>query len=307
MPLPIEEILTELVDDEKPIVNAWLVDLSHLTPEEIVLLEKTWPQIESERRRCIINLMVEMAEENPKLDYDSIFRSRLDDQDDEVRSKAIEGLWESEDSSLINVFIDILEHDRSEIVQEAAAQTMGQFALMAELDQLPVDYKSRLGQALLNIFNDETRSVEVRRRALESLSPLSLPETNPAIDRAYYSGIPKMKNSAVYAMGRTCDPTWLDILLEETGSNETEIRYEVAQACGEIGGIEAVPALAELVDDSDIEVQMATIRAMGKIGGAEAKEFLEKCLDDDNDAIAEAAQKALDELTSDEDPFSLRF
>lgn len=307
MPLPFEEILTELVDSEKPLANSWLVELSHLTPEETSLLEKTWPEVEPGRRRQLMNRLVEMAEANPKLDFDSIFRSRLSDQDDEVRSKAIEGLWESEDTSLINTFIDRLEQDSSEAVQVAAAQTLGQFALMAEFDRLRTDYKTRIGQTLLSVFNDEARSVAVRRRALESLAPLSLPETNPTIDRAYYDGDPRLKTSAIYAMGKTCDPAWLDILLTEMESNEAETRYEVAQACGEIGDMEAIPQLTELINDQNTEVQMAAIQALGKIGGADAKECLEECLDNPNDAIIEAARAALDELTSDENPFSLRF
>jgi HEAT repeat protein len=307
MPLPIEEILTELIDSEEPLANSWLVELSHLTPEETSLLEKTWPEVEPGRRRQLITLLAELAEANPKLDFNSIFRSRLGDQDDEVRSKAIEGLWESEDTSLINTFIDLLEQDSSEAVQVAAAQTLGQFALMAEFDRLRADYKSRIGQTLRGVFNDEARSVAVRRRALESLAPLSLPETNPTIERAYYDADPKLKTSAIYAMGKTCDPAWLDILLTEMASNEAEARYEIAQACGEIGGMEAVPLLTELIDDPDAEVQLAAIQALGKIGGAEAKECLEECLDNPNDAITEAARAALDELTSDENPFSLRF
>ena len=307
MPLPIEEILTELTDSEKPLANSWLVELSHLTPEETSLLEKAWDRIESERRRQLMALLVEMAEANPKLDFDSIFRSRLSDQDDEVRIKAIEGLWESEDTSLINTFFDLLEQDSSEAVQVAAAQTLGQFALMAEFDRLRADYKARIGQTLLSVFSDESKSVAVRRRALESLAPLSLPETGPAIAQAYHSDDPELKTSALYAMGKTCNPAWLDILLTEMESNEAETRYEVVQACGEIGDIEAVPRLTELIDDPDSEVQLAAIQALGKIGGAEAKECLEECLDNPNDAIIEAARAALDELKSDENPFSLRF
>ena len=307
MPLPIEEILTELMDSEKPLADSWLVELSHLTPEETSLLEKAWPEVEPERRRQLMNRLAELAEANPKLDFDSIFRGRLSDQDDEVRSKAIEGLWESEDTSLINTFIDLLELDSSEAVQVAAAQTLGQFALMAEFDRLRADSKTRIGQTLLGIFNDEARSVTIRRRALESLAPLSLPETSPAIDQAYHDGDPELKTSAIYAMGKTCNPAWLDILLTEMESNEAETRYEVVQACGEIGDIEAVPRLTELIDDPDSEVQLAAIQALGKIGGAEAKEYLEECLDNPNDTITEAAKAALDELTSDENPFSLRF
>jgi len=307
MPSPIEEILTELMDSEKPLVNSRLIELSHLTPEETSLLEKTWDRIEPKRRRQLMTLLVEMAEENAKLDFNSILCNRLNDPDDEVRSKAIEGLFESEDTSLINIFIDLLEHDRAEMVQVAAAQTLGHFALMAEFGTLSADYKARIGQALLGIFNDEARSVTVRRRALESLAPLSLPEIAIAIDQAYHSDDPKLKTSALYAMGKTCDPVWLDILLTEMESDVAEVRYEVCHACAEIGEMDTIPNLAGLINDPDTEVQLAAIQALGIIGGTDAKEYLEECLENPNDTITEAAQTALDELTSDENPFSLRF
>jgi len=306
MPSPIEEIITKLSESEEPLAGSRLVELSHLTLQEISLLENAWDDISPLRRRQLLTMLVELAEVNPKLDFNHIFRNRLSDRDEEVRSKAIEGLWECEDTGLINTFIDLLEHDGSETVQAAAAQTLGQYALMGELDRLRSDDKAHIGRTLLDIFGDENRALEVRRRALESLSPLSLSETNPAIDRAYDSG-GSMRISAIYAMGRTCDPAWLDILLEEIDSTDAEIRYEVCQACGEIGESEAIPYLARLIEDPDPEVQMVAIQALGKIGGTKAKEILKDQLENPNDNIKKATQETLDELISDEDPFSLQY
>ncbi|MFH0941938.1 MAG: HEAT repeat domain-containing protein [Chloroflexota bacterium] len=304
---PFKETLAELRDSEKPLASARLVELSHLTPEEASLLDKTWPEIESRRRRQLMDWLVELAEANPKLDFDIILRNRLHDPDEAVRSKAVEGLWESEDSNLINPFIEMMQKDSSPAVQAAAAQNLGRFALMAEFDRLRPDYKARLGETLAAIFNDETRQLDVRRRALESLAPLSLPQTRPAISRAYHSGEPGLKTSAIYAMGKTCDPGWLDILLKESENRDAETRYEVCQACGEIGGAEAVSYLARHIKDPDADVRLAAITALGKIGGAEAKEYLKKCLKSDRDAVKDAARAALDEFESDENPFSLRF
>lgn len=307
MPEPVEEILAELGDSEKPLASARLVELSHLTPEEAGLLNRAWPEIETRRRRQIMEMLVELAEANPQLDFDIILRNRLRDPDEAVRNKAIEGLWESEDSSLINTFIEMMQKDNSPAVQAAAAQNLGRFALMAEFNRIRPEYKTRLGQALLAIFDDPKRELDVRRRALESLAPLNLPQTRPAISRAYHSAVPRLKTSAIYAMGKNCDPSWLDILLKEIENPDAETRYEICQACGEIGDGGAVPYLARRTKDPDAEVRLAAITALGKIGGAEAKECLKKCLKTDSDAIKDAAQAALDELESDEDPFSLRF
>ena len=45
--------------------------------------------------------LIEMAEDNLDADFNSLFRLSLKDEDAEVRAKAIEGLWESDDRSLV--------------------------------------------------------------------------------------------------------------------------------------------------------------------------------------------------------------
>ena len=307
VPSPIEETIAHLADNGKPLLNSKLADLSNLSPEEVKLLEQAWAAIEPERQRQIMSRLVELAEDNVKFDFDSIFGNRLNDQDAEVRSKAIEGLWESEDTSLINPLINLLEQDSSEKVQAAAATALGKFVMLAELEKLRPSYKSRIEQVLLSVTNDESRPVEVRRRALEAVAPLSLPEVKRAITEAYQSQNPKLKISAIYAMGKNCDPSWLAILLRELVSANTEIRYEACGACGELGDEEAIPYLIELVNDPDTEVQLAAIKALGKIGGTEAEECLKECLNNPSELIQHAAEQALSELGLDEDLLSSKF
>lgn len=307
MPSPIEATLDHLTNSGEPLVSSTLADLSNLSPEEVKLFEQAWAAIEPERQRQIMYRLVELAEDDAKLDFDSIFRSRLNDQDAEVRSKAIEGLWESEDTSLINPLINLLEQDRSEKVQAVAATALGKFVMLVELEKLRSCYKFKIEHALLGVTNDRSRPIEVRRRALEAVAPLSLPEVKRAIIEAYRSHNPKLKISAIYAMGKNCDPSWLAILLRELANTNTEIRYEACVACGELGEEEAVPYLIELVDDSDTEVQLAAIRALGKIGGTEAEECLKQCLNDSSELVQQTAQQALDELGLEEDLSSPKF
>jgi len=306
MPSPIEETITELTDNDKSLPNSRLVDLSNLSPEEVELFEQAWAIIEPKRRRHIIYRLVELAEEDVKLDFESIFRDRLSDEDAEVRSKAIEGLWESEDTSLINPLIILVEQDSSEKVQAAAATALGKFVMLAELEKLRSCYKSKIEHVLLSVSNDKSVPVEVRRRALEAVAPLSLPEVKEAIMEAYQSPDPKLRVSAIYAMGRNCDPSCLPILIRELASTDAETRYEASEACGELGEKEAVPYLIELIDDLDVEVQLAAIRALGEIGGSEAEECLEECQKNPSEEIRLAAEQALNEMEVEEDPFSFK-
>ena len=84
------------------------------------------------------------------------------------------------------------------------------------------------------------------------------------------------------------------------------LKDQAAGACGELGEEEAVPYLAELINDPDTDVQPAVTQTLGKIGGSEAKECLEQCLNNPSEVICQAAEQTLYELEAEEDPFSFR-
>ena len=306
MSLTIEETIANLTNGGEPLLSSKLVELSNLSSVELELFEQAWVAIELKRRRQIIYRLVELAEDNFELNFDSIFRDCLKDQDTEVRSKAIEGLWESEETSLISPLIDLLAQDSSEKVQAAAATALGKFAMLAEHKKLRSCYASEVCQALLTAIDDKNKPIEVRRRALEAAAPLSLPRVRGAIMQAYQSHNSELRTSAIYAMGKSCNRSWLPILLKELASADAEARYEAVGACGELGEEEAAPYLIELTNDPDVDVRLAAIQALGKIGGTEAKGCLEQCLDDPSEAICQAAEQVLRELETEEDPFSFR-
>ncbi len=304
MSLPIEETIAGLGNSHQPLRNSRLVDLSNLNSAELELFEQVWVNIEPKRRRQIIYWLVELAEENFELDFDIIFRHCLKDQDADVRSKAIEGLWECEDTSLINHFTGLLEQDSSGDVQAEAAMALGKFVMLAELGKLRSCHASKVCQALLGVVGDKNRWVEVRRRVLEAAAPLSLSQVEEAIMEAYQSHNRKLKISAIYAMGKNCNCSWLAILLRELSNADAEIRYEAAGACGELGEEEAAPHLVELTDDPDVDVRVAALQALGKTGGSDAKECLWQCLNNPSEVIRQAAEEALYELEVEENPFT---
>ena len=306
MSLSIEETIAHLGDSAKPLCSSKLIELSNLNSEGLGLLEQAWATIEPKRRRQIVYRLVELAEDNFELDFDNVFRNCLKDQDAEVRCRAIEGLWENEEPSLINPLVNLLEHDSSEKVQAVAATALGKFAMLAEHEKLRSFHKSEICQALLTVIGDESKPIELRRRALEAVSPLSLPQVSRTIMEAYQSRNPKFKVSAIYAMGRNCDPSWLPILLRELAGADAEMRYEAVVACGQLGEEEAAPCLIELINDPDTDVCLVAIQALGEIGGSEAKGCLEECLNNPSELIRQAAVQALHELETWEDSLTFR-
>lgn len=305
-PLSIAEVIAELADTGKPPTYAAISELSDLNSADIKALDQAWADIAVQRRREIITRLAEIAEDNAILDFDKIFQRCLEDEDDEVRRKAVEGLWESEDPSLIEPFTRLLHGDSSEQVQSAAAVALGKFALLSALGKLTPDYSEKVAGALITVLEDKGKPAEVRRRVLEAAAPLNLPEVREAISDAFFSDDYAYKVSALYAMGKSCDPAWMSILLQELESDENELRYEAAGACGEMGEEEAVSHLAELVNDPDENVRLAAIQALGRIGGEDARELLQQYQDIAEEAVREAVEQAMNELNFGEDPLSFK-
>ncbi len=292
----IEQTIGYLSDSNQPILNVRLAELSDLNTQQLNLLNNTLQGNEVKRRRQILHRFLELAEDDVCLNFDGIFKHNLKDEDEEVRITAIEGLWENEEISLIKPLIDLMNNDSSQKVQAVAALALGRFALLAEHRKISKDYAILLSRTLLAAYADNDKPIDVRRRALEAAAPLSLQQVKQAITGSYHSNNPLLKVSSIYAMGKSCDPCWLPILLSELTANDSEIRYEAAAACGELREQEAVLHLIELIDDDDTDVQMASIQALGKISGGEAKEQLKKCLNHPSEAIRQAATQALYEL-----------
>lgn len=304
MPLPLEDYLDELGRLEEPLITSKLGDLSALSAEEFELFWRAWARIAAERRQQIVSRLVDLAEDNFELNFDDIFQACLFDDDAEVRARAIDGLWECEDRSLIAPLVHLLRKDGEMRVRAAAATALGRFALLAEYGKLLTRDVANVDSSLLATIDDEAEDTEVRRRAIEAISPRNLPQVKAIIRQAYQGDDPRLRFSAVFAMGRNCDPAWLPELLDELSSADPEMRYEAARACGELGDEQAVPQLIELVSDNDMEVSFAAIEALGRIGGSTAKQELEECSHSDDELIRQAAQEALEEVQFEEGPLS---
>lgn len=297
--------LEGLKDGSKAVVTSGLVNLSDLTPEEISLLRQNWLSIGARKRNDIIKKLVQLAEENFELNFDNVFACCAADPEGSVRVKAAEGLGESDSPAFVDVLLRLLDNDDEASVRAAAASSLAGFCVKAEVARVKPRYADRLGETLLAVAGNKSEDIEVRRRALESAGALSLSEVKWAIREAYESASHVLKASAIYAMGKNCDPVWLPIVIEELSSDDPEIRYESATACGEIGEEEAVDHLIPMTGDTDLQVQLAAMDALAKIGGDVAKTALQECARSEDPRISDAAGEALQYLAAEEDPLSL--
>ena len=216
------------------------------------------------------------------------------------------GLWESDDRKNIALLADRLENDSDAAVRAASAMALARFATLGQEGKLVAKDAERVHEVLMDALEDTDEDLEVRRRALESVAVSPEGNIREWIEWAYSSNEQGLKCSAVFAMGRTVDASWLPIILEEIDSPDAAMRYEAANASGELGEEDAIPRLAELLDDSDSQVQVAAIHALACIGGISAKKLLRKCAKSDDDSLREMAEEALEMMDMEEAPLSFR-
>ncbi len=303
--MPLSDVIECLRDGGK-VTDAILFELSGLGREESTTLHSKWSGVTAKRRRQILDRLVKLAADDVRLSFESVFRERLDDGDAEVRRRAIEGLWECEDAWLVESLVRILTEDSSEEVRVRAAEALGRSVLLAECAQLPPDRTEMMTRTLIDTVEAVTTSVEIRCQVLESAASLSIPEITTMIMRAYQGNDDRLRLSAVRAMGKSCDLSWLPILLKELANRDPELRREAAVALGEIGEEDAVDRLADLIYDDDIPVRLATLRALGAIGGSQAVEALKQAVVDPDPAVATGAEAALQTLASLDDTSALQ-
>ena len=298
-------VIDELINPEAELKPSLLSRLSALLPEQQEELREGWPDIPAPRRLEIVEGVIGMAEDDIELDFLPVLRDALQDDDAEVRAAAASGLWETDDRIVITPLLGLLETDESPTVRAAAASTLGHFVELAEAGKLIERDASRLQEALLRVLKDDEEETIVRRRALEAIAPLSHPSIGGWVSWAYKCDDPSLRQSAVYAMGRTCDPVWLSVIVEEMESVDPAMRFEAANAARELADPEALPYLHELVGDLDTQVAMAAVHAIGGIGGAMAKKLLKRYVDRGEGAVSEAAEEALRALETDEMDFTM--
>jgi HEAT repeat protein len=294
--LAFEDALRSLADERASLSSVVLYALSGPSKAEVQLFASRWPALPVQRRRKVIDLLVESAEANFELDFRGLFRVTLEDEDEEVRRASVEGLWEDEGVRLVLPLVRLLRQDAAMSVRAAAAESLGRFLLLVEMEELDERYGTLIRGALLEAIDSVEEDTDVRRRAIESIAYWGDQCVRDIIAAAYEDLDESMRLSAVFSMGRSVDRFWADIVQKELASATPAMRYEAARACGELELKEAVPQLIHLISDADREVQFAAITALGQIGGKRASRALERCCASADEVIRLVAEDALAEL-----------
>lgn len=297
----IRALLADLASPE-PITVEALYRFSDLTADEFYLLQKSWPTFTAERRYTVVQHLADIAEENFQVDFGSIFAFCLQDAAAEVRRAALEGLWDSEDTTLVPVLLGLMQQDPNMEVRAAAAATLGHFVLLTEWEQLPRSATVGVVEALIPQFENPRNTPALRRAALEAISSASDARIPTLIETAYHEDDEQLQAAALYAMGSNADRRWLKYIRQEIRSESTDIREEAIRAAGNIGSSDVVDEIIDqLFQEEDLSVQLAAVTALGQIGSDQARETLMKLLEDDE---AEELHETIEEALEDMDMFT---
>jgi len=299
---PFQSVLDALLDDTKPFPARYLHRFSDISPADLALLIKAWPQVTSRRKHTLLEDLEELAESDTLTSFDDLARPLLRDDDPQVRVRAIRLLWETEDVKLAPVLLNILNEDEFAEVRAAAANALGLFIYQGELEKIPAELHHRIEDDLIKVATSTTETL-VRRRALESLGYSGREEVIPLIENAYHEKNPEWVVSALFAMGHSCDERWKKQVLSKLHAPDEDIRSEAIHAAGELELPSARPILLDLLEDEeDLEIRRELIWALSKIGGEGVRGRLEEILEvEADDEEAGFIEEALDNLTFTED------
>jgi HEAT repeat protein len=294
--IAVDDLLNRLIRERSMPDAEQLYALSDLSRTDAQTVETRWSQIPLDIRRALVEQLVTAAEEDIRMHLGRILRIALDDDDAQIRRRAIEGLWEETSDDLIGSFTYMLRQDPSSEVRAAAAGALGSFVLAGELDELEASLAMRAEESLLDVLRNELEPIQVQCRALESIAYSGEVGVRQLIEDAYYSPYEEMRISALNAMGRSADIRWRGLARAELENPSPEMRVGAAIACGELEAHAAVHDMIALLNDEEQAVRLAAVFALGRLGGKAAQEALRAVAASEFEVEAEAAEQALEEM-----------
>lgn len=300
--LPVDQLLFRLTSDDDSLKPASLYALSDLSRFDAQMVQEHWTDIPIERRRWVVQQLIDLADNEIDLHLGRILRIALSDEDEYVRESAVVGLWEDVGVDLGNEYLRLLRKEDSANVRAAIADALGNYILAGELDEIDASLAMRAEDSLLTIIHDESEPTSVRSKALVSIAYSGEAGTRQLIEDAYYSPDEEMRISALKAMGRSADIRWRKLVRAELQNPSPLMRAEAAMACGELGARSAADALLFMLQDDAPVVRNAAIFALGRIGGKDATEALQIIAQDGDEDEQAAAESALEDLTFYADP-----
>ena len=291
-------VLETLLTPKKDIPQAHLQYYSDLDPKSMRLFLDAWKNVPVDRKTLLLDKLTAYLDEDTIVSYEDIGTALLDDPEAEVRARAFSLLRESDDPRLVDKFVEIFQGDTDLAPRLKAANLLGKFVLLGELEELNEKHLRKIEEALLSIIRSDENPA-LRRAAVEAFGYSGREDAVAIIESAFEREDPLWVSSALRAMGRAHDNRWDDSVVSKLLDADPRVRFAAAEAAGELSIEEAGPILLKMLEDEeeDDNVTMAAIWALSQIGGEDARAYILNMLDNtDDEDVAEFLEDALDNL-----------
>jgi HEAT repeat protein len=293
-----QDILDHLLDSKKEILQSHLQYYSDLDPKSLRLFLDVWPSVKPARKLLLLDKLLANLETDNIVSYMDIGRALLDDTEGEVRARAIRLLAESDDPQLAVKLTEILLNDADLAPRMEAANLLGEFILLGELEKLPGKIQSKAEDALVAIVrSDDTPTL--RKLCIEALGYSSRPELAGLIESAFQRAEATWVASALRAMGRSHDERWNEDVISMLLNDDPRIRFAAVEAAGELVIEDAGPILLQMLEEEeeDDDVVAAALWSISQIGGDDARIYLLNLIENTEDEdLVEFLEDALENL-----------
>ena len=297
-PSSIHDLIKALMDIETPFPARLLYQFSDMPADDLQVLATAWLSIPVVRRRAVLQDLLELSEHDDLLMFENIGRIALQDGDAECEVSGIDLLLEVGDPKLVPTFLRMLSAaDEADFVRAAAANALGLYVYLGELEELKAETHHQIEDALLLAYGKDPSDL-VRRRALESLGFSSREEVPPLLRFASAKDSEEWLESALFAIGRSADQQWESLVLEHLDHDNPDVKGQAIHAAGELYLTSArVRLLKQLDREKDEYLRSELIWALSQIGGEGIEEKFERLLAmTDDDEEANLLEEALDML-----------
>lgn len=297
--LTFQNVLDHLLDSKKDIPQGHLQYYSDLDPKSLRLFLDVWSSVKPDRKLLLLERLLSHLDADTVVSYEEIGRALLNDTDAEIRARALGLLAETDDTQLVETFINIFLNDEELAPRLAAANLLGEFVMLGELEELDVALLHEVTEALTAVIHREDVPA-LKRRALEALGYSSRDGMVAIIQTAYQRADPNWVASALVAMGRSHDNRWEDEVVSKLLDEDPRIRNAAAQAAGELGIDAATPILLQILEaleDEDETVITSAIWSLSQIGGEDARTYLINLIEHtEEENMLELLEDALENL-----------
>lgn len=301
--LDFQSVLERLLDSKKDIPQTHLAYYSDLDPKSLRLFLDAWKNVPAQHKTLLLDKLNAYLDEDTVVSFEDIGKALLDDPDAEVRARALGLLAESDDPRLADAILGIFQSDADLAPRLKAANLLGEFMLLGELEELDEARLHKIEEALIAVIrSDENPSL--RRAAVEAFGYSGREDAAAILESAYEREDPLWVASVLRAMGRSRDNRWDESVVSKLLDADPRVRYAAAEAAGELSIEEAAPIMLKMLEDEeeDDNVTLAALWALSQIGGEDARAYILSLLDaTDDEEMTEFLEDALDNLAFNEE------